>query len=218
MPNTEGTYHVFIDLFAEGILIGAYRAVEDVVIRSVAAYIATLRPTANGGVIELTPNTGANYDCVDDANGHDGDATYVFSTEDLPSRPEYQLDLYALESMPPSVGINKITLHYFIRTDSWYTYAHFRPALKTHGEIYYGTDRWLSRDPSGPDPGGHKFWTEETLELTLNPHTGKAWTEAEVNALQAGQSLKSAPSITAPVIPTFPVLCTQVYGKVEFLA
>lgn len=32
MPAEEGTYHVFIDVYAEGILIAAYRAIEDVTI------------------------------------------------------------------------------------------------------------------------------------------------------------------------------------------
>lgn len=35
MPSAEGTYHVFIDVYAEGILIAAYTAIEDVVIVSV---------------------------------------------------------------------------------------------------------------------------------------------------------------------------------------
>lgn len=35
MPSTEGTYHVYIDIYAEGILIPAYQAVEDVVIAPV---------------------------------------------------------------------------------------------------------------------------------------------------------------------------------------
>lgn len=32
MPSADGTYHVFIDVYAEGILIAAYQAIEDVVI------------------------------------------------------------------------------------------------------------------------------------------------------------------------------------------
>ena len=32
MPSAAGTYHVFIDVYAEGILIAAYQAIEDVVI------------------------------------------------------------------------------------------------------------------------------------------------------------------------------------------
>jgi len=35
MPSTEGSYHVYIDVYAEGILIAAYRALEGVVIVSV---------------------------------------------------------------------------------------------------------------------------------------------------------------------------------------
>lgn len=32
MPTAEGTYHVYLDLYVEGILIGVYQAIEDVVI------------------------------------------------------------------------------------------------------------------------------------------------------------------------------------------
>lgn len=36
MPSAEGTYHVFIDVYAEGLLIAAYQAIEDVVIATPA--------------------------------------------------------------------------------------------------------------------------------------------------------------------------------------
>lgn len=36
MPSTEGSYHVYIDVYAEGSLIVAYQALEDVVITTVA--------------------------------------------------------------------------------------------------------------------------------------------------------------------------------------
>ncbi|GAI79136.1 unnamed protein product, partial [marine sediment metagenome] len=36
MPTEEGSYHVYIDILAEGLLIGAYQAIEDVVIAPLA--------------------------------------------------------------------------------------------------------------------------------------------------------------------------------------
>ncbi|MBA7606446.1 hypothetical protein ES703_13594 [subsurface metagenome] len=38
MPDAEGTYHVFIDIYAEGLLIGAYKATEDVVIATLVGF------------------------------------------------------------------------------------------------------------------------------------------------------------------------------------
>lgn len=37
MPSAEGSYHVYIDVYAEGMLIAAYQALEDVVITTVGA-------------------------------------------------------------------------------------------------------------------------------------------------------------------------------------
>jgi len=42
MPSAEGTYPVWLDVFAEGMLIGAYEAVEDVVIVPVPTVTFTL--------------------------------------------------------------------------------------------------------------------------------------------------------------------------------
>lgn len=46
MPDAEGSYHVFIDIYAEGLLIGAYQTIEDVVIAApVAEGMITLYAT-----------------------------------------------------------------------------------------------------------------------------------------------------------------------------
>ncbi|GAH19780.1 unnamed protein product, partial [marine sediment metagenome] len=44
MPSTEGTYHVFIDVYAEGLLVAAYQAIEDVVIAPVVAIAGSIGP------------------------------------------------------------------------------------------------------------------------------------------------------------------------------
>lgn len=40
MPDTEGTYHVYVDVYVEGLLIAAYKALEDVVIAVPAPPVA----------------------------------------------------------------------------------------------------------------------------------------------------------------------------------
>ena len=47
MPAAEGDYHVYIDIYTEGILIAAYQAIEDVVIAGIAEfeYVSPIRLT-----------------------------------------------------------------------------------------------------------------------------------------------------------------------------
>ncbi|MBA7614750.1 hypothetical protein ES703_22019 [subsurface metagenome] len=51
MPSTEGSYHAYIDVYIEGILIAAYRALEDVVIVSVPVPVTQTFYPVGGGVI-----------------------------------------------------------------------------------------------------------------------------------------------------------------------
>ncbi|MBA7628105.1 hypothetical protein ES703_35575 [subsurface metagenome] len=55
MPTVEGTYHVYIDVYAEGLLIAAYQALEDVIVQEAAITMAV--PTGN-----LAPPTGLGWD------------------------------------------------------------------------------------------------------------------------------------------------------------
>lgn len=43
--------------------------------------IETLTPTSNGDTVQFTPNTGSNYQNVDETRFHDGDTTYNYVTE-----------------------------------------------------------------------------------------------------------------------------------------
>ena len=62
MPAGEGVYHVFIDLYAEELLIGAYQATEDVVIA----------PTVAGWVLP-TGHYDIDGEWTDPAKAYDGD-------------------------------------------------------------------------------------------------------------------------------------------------
>lgn len=68
MPSTEGTYHVYIDIYAEGIFIAAYQAIEDVVIKTlipveVSVFISPSDLKENGYfVITLTFKNNLDYD------------------------------------------------------------------------------------------------------------------------------------------------------------
>ena len=53
MPDVEGPYHVYIDVYAEGLLVAAYQALEDVVISAPTGLSGTVTDKGTGTPLEL---------------------------------------------------------------------------------------------------------------------------------------------------------------------
>ena len=175
MPDVEGTYHVYLDILTNGLLIGAYKAVEDVVIAAPVIFVETLRPVGNvdcGKHIWCKNCLIGGYDLIDDPGdyrSHDGDATYIRA--DGTARGEWCKSFRMSNLIESGVIINKIVIH---TVDKGFTWDHHTEIFTRHN----GTDYLVFA--SGWWVGD---WKHHSVELTTNPGTGLAWTEAEINGL-----------------------------------
>jgi len=159
-----------------------------------------LLPNAAGDDTELPtqhPGSGEHWDKVDDPhnNPDDGD-TYVSTL----TSNHWERDLYNLAN-PAYSGdgeITSVTVYFRYAAGGSYN-VRAMAALKTNGQVYEGPTLTYS---------GTDFVTE-SWQCTVNPDTGEPWTWEEINALQAGVTIKGKSA-------TKPALCTQVYVLVNY--
>lgn len=176
---------------------------------SVKAGSITLRPNANGDVTELHPRPSSlqNWECVDETPS-DEDGSYVLSRNAF---SYIGTDLYNLpDSLQSSAMISSVTIYMRVRSDSDAISGYenqFRTEIKTHGNRFVGTKY------SAP-----KHYTTYSTVYTTNPYTGQDWTEAEVDALQAG--VRAYTRCKPPCWNPSDLLwgrCTQVWVEVQYL-
>jgi len=152
-------------------------------------------PVSNNSVT-LTPNTGSNYDCVnDDQAAPDDDSSYV-----RPNTTSYQIDLYNLGS-PPLPYTEIFWVRVVTRSAGVTTGAILNaiPVLSTHSTTYYPR----------PEESLANVTSYSNYEIVYgyNPYTGSKWTDAEVTDLIAGVRMYSSASGYWPK-------CTQVFVEV----
>lgn len=148
-----------------------------------------LRPSGNGDVQELGASSGQNYQCVDEETAN-GDTDYVA----VDTNYAYEKDTYNLNSA--NVG-NIAYLAIYATTRHNVAAGYFRIILRTSSTNYYS--------PSTSAPGSY---TEFYEVWGFNPATGEAWTQSDIDALQAGIELGNGSSAV------YSPRCTQVYVKV----
>jgi hypothetical protein len=161
-----------------------------------------LLPNAAGDETNIRfqlPISGEHWDKVDDWPA-DGGATYVANA----LSHSYRRDLYNLTDHFEAEGyetINsvKVRFRFSGSTDGGDHIGYAKAAIKTHGVAFEGTE--VSQD------GG--AYITKSYQWTVNPATNKAWTWEEINALQAGVSLRGEGR-------SWPVYCTQVYVSVDY--
>lgn len=134
---------------------------------------------------------------------NDGDTSYV-ETPDVDDN--YYRDLYALEDSSDLGAITDIQLWICGRIGQdtvGYSSSCMKFSLKTYDTVY---------DVQGALPSAAYGFDVETY--ATNPYTGDAWTWAEIDALQAGVSLRRS-HIFSPPKPRW-ARCTQVYVVVTY--
>ncbi len=156
-----------------------------------------LYPNAAGDLTEndQQPGSGNNWDKVDDPyTSPDDSSTYIYNTS-----THVHYDLYGMTNVVPSANdIVGIRLYYRIQGGGGGS-GTVVPMVKVNGTIYYGT---LQVAPSGS-------WTTYYSEWQINPDTSAPWTEADVDALEAGVGLDKYSG-------SGEVDCTQVYIEVQY--
>lgn len=161
-----------------------------------------LLPNAAGDETEIrfqSPNSGEHWDKVDDWPADDG-ATFIANA----FTNSYRRDLYNLTDHFIAEGyetINSIKVYFRFSgsADGNDHIGYAKAAIKTHGQVFEGTE--VSQE-------GTAYITRSS-QWAANPATNKAWTWDEVDALQAGVSLRGERR-------SWPVYCTQVYVVVDY--
>jgi hypothetical protein len=153
-----------------------------------------IRPDSAGDETNIAvqyPDSGSHWDKVDEVSP-DEDATYVYNFDD------YLRDLYNLGAPGVTGTINWVQVWVRCRYESAQGYA--KTAIKTNGVAYDGSE--VAVGSSYADYG---------TQYNTNPQTGSAWTWTQINALQAGVSLKGAGKGAG-------AHCTQVYVIIDYTA
>jgi len=160
--------------------------------------VEVLLPNAQGSYTSLPfqyPSGGEHWDKV---NQDDQWETYVYS-----DKKTYKKDLYNLDNHEYGEGEIESIIVYFTfagYTDGGDHTAYAKAAIKTHDKVYEGNEESQT---------GDEFITS-MYQWSANPKTGEAWTWDEIDALEAGVSLKGEGHSSL-------AYCTQVYVMVEFI-
>lgn len=133
--------------------------------------IASIKPNAIGDDSDGIPTVGNNYENVDDIGSHDGDTTGVsFSTTG-------DKDLYHCESLPVTpIDIKGVVVSAYSRADG-------TTPREAKLKIKHGGTEADGEDFQVPHSVGYAIRQDG---FAVNPSTGLAWTEAEINAMQIG--------------------------------
>lgn len=157
--------------------------------------IANITPSAVGNRTELTPQGEAsNYLCVDDPPASpDSNTTYVWNDTGV------QWDFYEMSNLTDAVQIVGITANYLINCIAPAT-MRLDPGVYTNGEHHNGTYKSTTDTAYIP----------YSVNWATNPATSVAWTPAEINNIEMGQSYRR----TAGAPGTGRV--TQMYANVTY--
>ena len=162
----------------------------------------TLRPDGAGdetGILERYPDTGEeNWEDVDDANGHDGDSTYVMRNAG------WQYDLYSTANYTTGAGdINYVKVYLVARATGVPNREGAHVHIKTNGVAHDGPLEWLTQS-----------YATYSYQWDNNPETTQAWTWDEIDALQIGLGLRGSRT-SGPGAGRYS-RCTQVYVEVNY--
>lgn len=132
-------------------------------------YIQGLTITGAGTTTQWDPSTGSNYACVDEVPYSDTDYISTNTTDEI--------DTYALSNLSGTIdSIKAVALTARAAYDGSPTPTHIQLGVRSGGADYFATDF--------SPPSSFGFLGQRILEV--DPATSAAWTESNVNALEAG--------------------------------
>ncbi len=157
-----------------------------------------LLPDGVGNTTQLIPFPGTgedNWEDIDDPIDSPDDDTTRVQTE----QTAYQKDTYATANHTEGHGtITKVTVNFrAVRSDNT-TSGQAKAVIRTQATDYEGSEQVLTTS-----------YADYSAEWTLNPNTSANWTWNEVDALEAGVTLKREGTAGN-------VRCTQVYVEVTY--
>lgn len=135
-------------------------------------HIYTIFPTGAGDSTQLTPNTGTNWEAVDE-NGHDTNTTYI------ESNVENQKDLYQFADLSGTVTDITAAAVYGVVTKTDVSAFDFIGVVKSNGV----------EEDSAPDlvnPASAGTYEGAGGIFITDPDTDAAWTQSGINAAQFG--------------------------------
>jgi len=162
----------------------------------------TLRPSANGVLIELTPSPGTlqNYQCVDEETPNDDTDYVLLAGSSVEAQTKYDYYDIPTTGIPAGSTINSVTVYTRGRKVQLGTIiARICGCVHTYNVAYEGTFKSLTTS-----------WANYSDTWTTNPNTGLPWTLDEVNAMQIGVGLYTAKNENVEAD------CTQVYVVVDY--
>jgi hypothetical protein len=133
-----------------------------------------IKPNGAGNYTQFTPSAGSNYQNVDDGRAHDSDSTYNADSTNG------HIDSYAMENSPTAGTVIAISQVAYLRKDD----AGARNAaifLRSNTTDSVGSDIVLSNSYAACIRG----------PILLNPDGNVAWTNAAIDALEAGVKVTS---------------------------
>jgi len=161
----------------------------------------TLRPSANGSLIQLAPTVGLqNYECVDEEVANDATDYVALAGSTVEAQTKYDLYDVPASGIPAGSTINNVTI---------YTRGRKVQVGTVIGRIARTLKTNATQKVSAFDSLTTSWADYNTVWLT-NPVTLAAWTIAEIDALEIGVGLYTAKS---DVIESE---CTQVYVVVDY--
>lgn len=154
----------------------------------------TIRPSANGDVIQLDTECAQNFQCVNEET-HDG-----YTTINLIGglgAGDTRYDLYELDNHTTENGtIVQVNIFAYVNPINIINYW-ASTMIKTHGVEFTG-----ARVDENPNE-----WTCVSAYYNVNPYTDKEWTWTEIDALQGGIKLFAQNSLHC---------VTQVYAVIYY--
>ena len=175
---------VLLGTMGNNVQTGAYAAFDDIAINDVAGTINNGRP-GDGRVVLLVPN-GAGSSSVWTRGGTDTGANYSQTNELPPSMAQYvasatvaDRDLYALGDLGMAIDSINVVEELVLAQNSDAGAGSLGLTIKSGATINEATAQPLGTSP-----------TYYVARYETDPNTSAAWTQAAVNALEAGMTVR----------------------------